>query len=74
MEVQQRFKLDPMDEIVVGFPGEGASPVSMHGPARTCRENPVGIAPLTPDAEAAGEAIRGVGVDLGTDTLGVCPG
>ena len=67
MTVQQTFKLDHMDEIMVGYEGKGASLVLMHwtdGSARNYRDNPIKIVLYVPDAAAAVEAIRAEGLEI----------
>lgn len=67
MKVQQTFKLDYMDEIMVGYEGKGASLVLMHwtdGSARTYRDNPIKIVLYVPDAAAAADAIRAEGLEI----------
>lgn len=67
MKVQQTFKLDHMDEIMVGYEGKGASLVLMHwtdGSARTYRDNPIKIVLYVPDAAAAVDAIRAEGLEI----------
>ena len=67
MTVQQTFKLDHMDEIMVGYEGKGASLVLMHwtdGSARNYRDNPIKLVLYVPDAAAAVEAIRAEGLEI----------
>lgn len=67
MKVQQTFKLDHMDEIMVGYEGKGASLVLMHwtdGSARTYRDNPIKLVLYVPDAAAAVDAIQAEGLEI----------
>lgn len=67
MTVQQTFKLDHMDEIMVGYEGKGASLVLMHwtdGSPRTDRDNPVKLVLYVPDAAAAVDAIQAEGLEI----------
>lgn len=67
MTVQQIFKLDHMDEIMVGYEGKGASLVLMHwtdGSLRNYRDNPIKLVFYVPDAAAAVEAMRGEGLEI----------
>lgn len=76
MTVQQTFKLDHMDEIMVGYEGKGASLVLMHwtdGSARNYRDNPIKIVLYVPDAAAAVNAIRAEGLEIVREA-GTSPG
>ncbi len=67
MKVITTFKLDYMDEIVVGFEGRGSALVLMHwtdGSARNYRDNPIKIVLYVPDPKAAAEAIRADGLEI----------
>ncbi|MDP2258719.1 MAG: VOC family protein [Caulobacter sp.] len=67
MKVITTFKLDYMDEIVVGFEGRGSALVLMHwtdGSARNYRDNPVKIVLYVPDPAAAADAIRADGLEI----------
>ncbi len=67
MKVITTFKLDYMDEIVVGFEGRGSALVLMHwtdGSARNYRDNPIKIVLYVPDPTAAAEAIRADGLEI----------
>ncbi len=67
MKVITTFKLDYMDEIVVGFEGRGSALVLMHwtdGSARNYRDNPIKIVLYVPDPAAAAAAIRADGLEI----------
>ena len=67
MKVITTFKLDYMDEIVVGYEGRGSALVLMHwtdGSARNYRDNPVKIVLYLPDPVAAAAAIRAEGLEI----------
>jgi lactoylglutathione lyase len=67
MKVITTFKLDHMDEIVVGYEGRGAALVLMHwtdGSVRTYRDNPVKIVLYVPDPTATAAAIREAGFEI----------
>ena len=67
MKVITTFKLDYMDEIVVGFEGRGSALVLMHwtdGSVRNYRDNPIKIVLYVPDPKAAAEAIRADGLEI----------
>jgi lactoylglutathione lyase len=67
MKVITTFKLDYMDEIVVGFEGRGSALVLMHwtdGSARNYANNPIKIVLYVPDPRAAAEAIRADGLEI----------
>jgi len=67
MKVITTFKLDYMDEIVVGFEGRGSALVLMHwtdGSVRNYANNPIKIVLYVPDPTAAAEAIRADGLEI----------
>ena len=67
MKVITTFKLDYMDEIVVGFEGRGSALVLMHwtdGSARNYANNPIKIVLYVLDPTAAAEAIRADGLEI----------
>ena len=67
MKVITTFKLDDMDEIIVGYEGRGAALVLMHwtdGSARDYPNNPVKVVLYVPDPLAAAEAIRAEGLQI----------
>ncbi len=67
MKVITTFKLDDMDEIVVGFEGRGSALVLMHwtdGSVRNYRDNPIKIVLYVPDPAAAAAAIRADGLEI----------
>jgi lactoylglutathione lyase len=67
MKVIATFKLDHMDEIIVGYEGRGAALVLMHwtdGSARSYADNPVKIVLYVPDPMAAADAIRAEGLEI----------
>ncbi len=67
MKVINTFRLDYMDEIVVGFEGRGSALVLMHwtdGSVRNYRDNPIKIVLYLPDPVAAAEAIRAEGLEI----------
>lgn len=67
MKVITTFKLDYMDEIVVGYEGKGAALVLMHwtdGSVRNYRDNPIKIVLYVPDPQAAADAIRAEGLEI----------
>lgn len=67
MKVITTFKLDYMDETIVGYEGRGAALVLMHwtdGSARNYADNPIKIVLYVPDPKAAAEAIRAEGLEI----------
>jgi lactoylglutathione lyase len=67
MKVITTFKLDDMDEIVVGFEGRGSALVLMHwtdGSVRNYANNPIKIVLYVPDPRAAADAIRADGLEI----------
>jgi len=67
MKVITTFKLDYMDEIIVGYEGRGAALVLMHwtdGSARNYANNPIKVVLYVPDPVAAAEAIRAEGLEI----------
>lgn len=67
MKVITTFKLDYMDEIVVGFEGRGSALVLMHwtdGSARNYANNPIKIVLYVPNPKAAADAIRADGLEI----------
>lgn len=67
MKVITTFKLDYMDEIVVGFEGRGSALVLMHwtdGSVRNYANNPIKIVLYVPDPTAAADAIRADGLEI----------
>ncbi len=67
MKVITTFKLDYMDEIVVGYGDRQAALVLMHwtdGSVRNYRDNPVKIVLYVPDPRAAADAIRAEGLEI----------
>jgi len=62
----QTFKLDYMDEVVVGFPGRTAV-VLMHwtdGSARNYRDNPIKLVFYVTDPKAVADRIRADGLEI----------
>lgn len=67
MKVLTTFKLDYMDEIIVGYGDRQAALVLMHwtdGSERNYRDNPIKIVLYVPDPRAAAEAIRAEGLEI----------
>lgn len=67
MKVITTFKLDYMDEIVVGYGDRQAALVLMHwtdGSPRNYRDNPIKIVLYLPDPKAAADAIRAEGLEI----------
>lgn len=67
MKVITTFKLDHMDEIVVGFEGRGAALVLMHwtdGSVRNYRDNPIKIVLYVADPKATATAIGEAGFEI----------
>jgi lactoylglutathione lyase len=67
MKTLQTFKLDHMDEAVLGYEGRGSAIVLMHwtdGSARSYKDNPIKIVLYVDDPKAFANAIRADGMKI----------